>query len=118
MSAKLKFFLPAAALVVATGNQVLFAASTFVLLFPEDGVPKGWLVRNWSNIKDPPPSGAVWNVERGVLQGSNPRGTWLISEKEYSDFVLAFEFKLGERGNSGCGLRFPLEGDPAFDGLE
>jgi hypothetical protein len=42
----------------------------------------------------------------------------LVSEKEYGDFVLEFEWKLGERGNSGCGLRFPLEGDPAFDGLE
>ena len=31
---------------------------------------------------------------------------------------LMFEFKLGEQGNSGCGLRFPLFGDPAFDGLE
>jgi hypothetical protein len=41
-----------------------------------------------------------------------------VSEREYGDFVLEFEWKLGERGNSGCGLRFPLSGDPAFDGLE
>ena len=27
--------------------------------------------------------------------------TWLISEKEYSDFVLECEIKLTERGNSG-----------------
>ena len=38
--------------------------------------------------------------------------------KQYGDFTLKFEFKLGERGNSGCGLRFPPQGDPAFDGLE
>ena len=44
--------------------------------------------------------------------------TWLMSEKEYGDFVLEFEFKLGERGNSGCALRAPLRGDPAFDGME
>jgi hypothetical protein len=60
----------------------------------------------------------VWKVEKGVLHGSNPRGTWLVSEKEYGDFILDFEWKLPERGNSGCGLRFPAAGDPAFDGLE
>jgi hypothetical protein len=47
----------------------------------------------------------------------NPRGTWLMSEKEYGDFVPGFEFKLGEMGNSGCALRAPMRGDPAFDGM-
>ena len=90
----------------------------WVKLFPQDGVPRGWVVRVWSDVSKPGPEGAVWTVKDGILHGSEPRGTWLISEKEYSDFVLEFEFKLGERGNSGCGLRFPPEGDPAFDGLE
>jgi hypothetical protein len=90
----------------------------FKPLFPKDGVPEGWVVRDWADVKNPPPAGAVWKVIDGVLHGSEPRGTWLVSEKEYSDFTLKFEFKLGERGNSGCGLRFPGYGDPAFDGLE
>jgi hypothetical protein len=90
----------------------------FVPLFSKDGNPQGWVVRAWANVKNPPPEGAVWKVINGVLHGSEPRGTWLVSEKLYSDFELKFEFKLGERGNSGCGLRFPDEGDPAFDGLE
>jgi hypothetical protein len=42
----------------------------------------------------------------------------LVSEKEYGDFTLEFEWKLGERGNSGVALRAPMSGDPAFDGLE
>lgn len=87
-------------------------------LFPKDGVPEGWSVRNWADVKDAPPEGAVWKVMDGVLHGSEPRGTWLVSEKEYGDFILKFDFKLGDRGNSGCGLRFPGAGDPAFDGLE
>ncbi len=41
-----------------------------------------------------------------------------MSKKEYNDFVLEFEFKLGETGNSGCALRAPMRGDPAFDGME
>lgn len=89
-----------------------------VRLLSENGVPKGWLVRAWADVKNAPPEGAVWKVEQGILQGSEPRGTWLVSEREYGDFILEFEFKLGEQGNSGCGLRFPLQGDPAFDGLE
>ncbi len=41
-----------------------------------------------------------------------------MSEKEYGDFILEFEWKLPERGNSGVALRAPLFGDPAFDGME
>jgi hypothetical protein len=41
-----------------------------------------------------------------------------MSEQEYGDFELKFEFQLGPRGNSGCALRSPMRGDPAFDGLE
>jgi hypothetical protein len=87
-------------------------------LFPEDGPPKGWRLSDWSDVSKPAPEGAEWKVENGVLHGSTPRGTWLISEKEYGDFELQLEFKIGERGNSGVGLRFPKKGDPAFDGLE
>ena len=93
-------------------------AGSFEKLFPRDGIPTGWSVRAWDDVKKPGPPGAVWKVVDGVLHGSEPRGTWLISDKQYGDFTLKFEFKLGERGNSGCGLRFPPQGDPAFDGLE
>jgi hypothetical protein len=90
----------------------------FVALFPKDGRPEGWVVRAWNDVKNPPDQVVEWKVEKGVLHGGEPRGTWLMSEKEYGDFVLEFEFKLGERGNSGCALRAPMHGDPAFDGLE
>src|SRR5882672_4858491 len=92
--------------------------SGFAPLFPEDGIPKGWLVRRWDDVSKPAEKAATWRVENGVLQGSEPRGTWLVSEKEYGDFILEFEWKLGERGNSGIALRAPLFGDPAFDGME
>src|SRR2546430_337926 len=76
-------------------------------------------VRAWDDVSKPGPEGAKWLVDdQGILNGSEPRGTWLVSEKEYGDFVLEFDWKLGERGNSGCGIRFPGKGDPAFDGLE
>jgi len=93
-------------------------AGEFKALFPKDGIPKGWVVRAWSDISKPGPEGAQWVVEKGVLNGGGARGSWLISETEYSDLELQFEFKLGPQGNSGCALRAPASGDPAFDGLE
>ena len=95
-------------------------AQEFVDLFPQDGKPTGWNVRLWSDVSKPGPEGAEssWQVEGGVLHGGEPRGTWLMSERAYADFDLQFEFKLGPRGNSGCALRSPLRGDPAFDALE
>lgn len=94
-------------------------AEGFVELFPEDGPPQGWVVRRWDDVSQPPAEGGVaWQVRDGVLIGSQSRGTWLMSEKEYGDFILEYEFKLGPRGNSGLALRAPMKGDPAFDGME
>jgi len=90
----------------------------FVKLFPKDGVPEGWLVRTWSDLAKPADPKVKWQVKDGILHGSEPRGTWLVSKKQYADFILKFDFKLGETGNSGCALRAPLFGDPAFDGME
>jgi len=42
----------------------------------------------------------------------------LYTEKEYSDFVMRFEFKLSRGANNGLGIRTPLEGDPAYVGME
>jgi hypothetical protein len=109
---------PTLLILLAASACTARAADGFVALFPGDGTPDKWRVTSWSDVSQPPPSGAAWKVADGVLSGSTPRGTWLVSPREYGDFVLDFEFKLGERGNSGVGLRFPAAGDPAFDGLE
>jgi hypothetical protein len=90
----------------------------FVPLFPEDGGPRGWVVRAWNDVSKPGPEGAQWTVKDGVLRSGMPRGSWLMSEGQYGDFILEFEFKLSPRGNSGVALRAPLRGDPAFDGME
>ena len=75
-------------------------------------------MRRWDDVSKPPEESSEWTVEKGVLHGSRERGTWLMSERQYTDFALEFEFKLGPRGNSGLALRSPLAGDPAFDGIE
>jgi hypothetical protein len=71
--------------------------------------------------------GGEWTVEEGVIVGRNgvswttdPKksGSWLRSEKEYSDFVFEFEFAINEKGNSGVFLRSAIEENPAFTGHE
>lgn len=90
----------------------------FTPLFAEEGVPKGWVVTQWDDLAKPAAETVKWRVRDGVLHGSEERGAWLISEREYADFVLQYEFKLGPQGNSGLAMRTPLAGDPAFDALE
>lgn len=42
----------------------------------------------------------------------------LFTEREFTDFVLRFEFKLHPAANNGIGVRAPLEGDIAYTGME
>jgi hypothetical protein len=43
----------------------------------------------------------------------------LLTERDYSDFVLRFEFRLFEGSNNGLGIRAPVDArDVAYDGIE
>src|SRR5262245_29561453 len=81
------------ALGTLTGAAYLATADEgeFVKLFPDDGIPKGWVVTEWNDLSKPAPKGVEWTVKDGVLTTGKKRGTWLVSEKEYTDFVLEFE---------------------------
>ncbi|MBM3824090.1 MAG: DUF1080 domain-containing protein [Verrucomicrobia bacterium] len=108
-----------AALIPATSSCRTTQQTGWTPLFPEEGVPPGWSARHWADVGQPAKDvSKPWRVEKGVLLGIEPRGAWLVSDREYGDFILEFEWKIGERGNSGVGLRFPSSGDPAFDGIE
>jgi hypothetical protein len=63
-------------------------------------------------------SGKGYQVENGVLFTTKEDGGNLFTEKEYTDFVFRFEFKLTENANNGIGIRAPLEGDAAYVGME
>ncbi|MGI8604794.1 MAG: 3-keto-disaccharide hydrolase [Verrucomicrobiales bacterium] len=101
-------------------HPLLIAADKegFAAVFSKDGKPEGFRVGDWADVSRPAPEGADWTVKDGTLTGTGSRGSWLMSEKEFGDFILEYEFKLGPQGNSGCALRAPMKGDPAFDGLE
>ena len=79
---------------------------------------KAWTVTQWSDVGKPADEGVTWTLESGVLHGSQTRGTWLVSPRDYANFVIQFDWKLEGRGNSGFGFWFPPQGDPAFEGIE
>ncbi|MBL7154177.1 MAG: DUF1080 domain-containing protein [Phycisphaerae bacterium] len=80
----------------------------FRLLFKGDkekagwqGNMKGYVVRDGMIIVEP------------TLGGGN-----LYTAQEYGDFIMRFEFKLTPGANNGLGIRAPLQGDPAYAGME
>ena len=62
--------------------------------------------------------GPRYRVEEGVLMCPGKGARNLFSQKEYSNFILRFEFRLEEGSNNGLGIRAPLEGDAAYEGME
>ncbi len=54
----------------------------------------------------------------GILICQKHGGGNLYTEKEYADFIFRFEFKLEPNANNGVGIRTPLEGNPAYVGME
>lgn len=42
----------------------------------------------------------------------------LFTKEQYSDFIFRFEFQLTPGGNNGLGIRAPLTGDAAYEGME
>jgi Domain of Unknown Function (DUF1080) len=62
--------------------------------------------------------GPGYIVKDGVLVCPSDGGGNLFTEKEYSNFVFRFEFKTEPGGNNGVGIRAPLEGDAAYQGME
>jgi len=70
----------------------------------------GWNLMN--------PKGGGYGVTNGVIYCAKGGGGNLMTEKQYENFVLRFEFKLEDGSNNGLGIRAPLEGDAAYLGME
>lgn len=59
-----------------------------------------------------------YEVLDGAISCIPGKGGNLLTKDEFANFVVRFEFKLTPGGNSGLGLRAPLKGNAAFDGME
>ncbi len=62
--------------------------------------------------------GTGYAVEKGMLVCPADGGGNLFTDKEYSNFVFRFQFRLEDGSNNGIGIRAPLKGDAAFAGME
>ena len=51
----------------------------------------------------------------GILQWTD--GGHLYTKKQYADFVFRFEFNMTPGANNGVAVRYPGEGNPAYDGM-
>ena len=76
----------------------------------------GWVYGQRGNGENK--DGKGYQVENGAIYSTVKDGGNLYTEKEYGDFVFRFEFKLTKGANNGIGIRAPLTGDSAYQGME
>jgi len=58
---------------------------------------------------------AEYEVADGAIRCKEGKGGVLYTTEEYSDFTVRLEFKLPPGGNNGLAIRYPGQGDPAFE---
>src|SRR5690606_22014224 len=80
----------------------------FIALFNGNNLDQ-WQGNKETDVVD----GGTILVQPGKGSGGN-----LYTKKEYSDFIIRFEFQLTPGANNGLGIRAPLEGDAAYEGME
>jgi hypothetical protein len=59
-----------------------------------------------------------WAVEDGLLVCTGKGGGWLGTNRDYANFVMRLEYRLGPAGNSGVYLRAPESGHISRVGME
>ncbi|HEU0142365.1 MAG TPA: DUF1080 domain-containing protein [Bryobacteraceae bacterium] len=98
--------------VLLTGAFSVFAFSAepgFVSLFNGKNL-NGWQLVNGK--------GPGYVVKNGLLVCPADGGGNLFTDKEFDNFIFRFEFRFEPGGNNGVGIRAPLSGDIAYQGME
>nr|HPO07579.1 DUF1080 domain-containing protein [bacterium] len=93
-------------------KRLLFCAILFSLAIPAMGEEPGWRylfngkdLQGWKEIGN-----QDWSVQDGsiVAKAKEEDSGWLITEQEFTDFVLRFRFRW-DGGDSGIQFRSRLE---------
>jgi hypothetical protein len=90
----------------ASGSSLQETEEGFVSLFD------GKTLDGWQGSTD------GYLARDGILSCKKESGGRLFTTKEYSDFILRFEFKLEPGGNNGIAIRAPMEDRPSRAGME
>ena len=89
---------------------------------PEEEVKDGFkALFNGTNFEGWTGNLVDYHVENGeiVLHLDNgPSHGNIFTSAEYSDFIIRLEFQLTPAANNGLGIRAPLKGDAAYQGME
>jgi len=96
-------------LALAAASLLTAAEPGFISLF------NGKDLTGWTLVSK---KGGGYEVRDGAIVCAEGGGGNLLTEREFSDFILRLEFKLPPGGNNGIGLRAPLTGDVAYSGME
>lgn len=59
-----------------------------------------------------------FSIKDGVLLSKKGSRGNMLTEGEYGDFILRFEFQLTPGANNGLGIRVPADGDGSYNGIE
>lgn len=97
---------------------ILLSALLPISAFAGEAIPlfNGKDLSGWTNAEGKPVTKG-WKVENGVLHRASAGGN-LLSEKEYGDFELTWEWKITSVGNSGVKYRvqnYPGKGLLGFE---
>ncbi len=58
-----------------------------------------------------------YEIVDGAIRCRPGRGGTICTEEEFGDFQVRFRFRLPPGGNNGLAIRYPGEGDAAFEGM-
>ncbi len=96
-------------LVLASGLAAQAPPEGFVPLFDGKSLA-GWVIEN--------KKGPGFLARDGVLVCPADGGQKLLTEREYANFILRFEFKLEPDSNNGIGIRAPRNAHTSTQGIE
>jgi hypothetical protein len=58
-----------------------------------------------------------YEIVNGTIRCKPKKGGTIYTQKEYADFVVRLEFRLPPAGNNGLAIRYPGQGDTAYEGM-